>query len=310
MADTFSQMYRELMLYCPFVPLPLAEHWIRNRWRKVCEARHWSFLRAGGTFAIPAVYNTGTITMTNGSTTVTGSGTAWTTAMEERQLKVSNYAPVLTITDVTGPTTLTIDQPWYGAASTGTSYQILQAYVTVPTDFLTFVSVNDVQNRWRLWVNYFDTTYLDSIDPQRSSSGNPYLLASFRHSLAGLPRFEMWPHPVTLSQYPYIYIKRTADITDSYTLPHPITGDMLVRGAQADLCRWPGTENQKNPMFRLDLAQSNELEFQAMLSEAFRQDNEIYARDLSYSDNYPAAPLDAAFAQSHAMAELPVNRMF
>lgn len=306
MADTFEQVYRELLLYAPACPVPLAEHWVRNRYRQVCEGRQWSFLRAADQFLVADAYSTGTVTVTRSSTTVTGSGTAWTTAMSGRQVKFSSTSPVYTITITASDElaqTLTLDKAFGGTTAAGVSYQILQCYVTAPTNFLTFLSCVNVSNMWRLWVNFFTTEDLDRIDPIRTSSGQPYLVAALRNTSAEVAQFELWPHPTSQAQYPFTYIKRVTDFASGTTLPTLIRGDILLKGALADLCKWPGSGDSKNPMFRMDLALQFEKEFIAMVAEAWKQDNEIYQTDLSYTSALPMAPLSASFAQSHALYE-------
>jgi hypothetical protein len=88
-------------------------------------------------------------------------------------------------------------------------------------------------------------------------------------------------------------------------------GDEIVRGALADLARWPGTAEHPNPMFARganggvwtpQLTQSFEAESESMLIDLERQDEEqmlTWLADASWSE-WPYAPIDAAFLQSHA----------
>ena len=303
--DTLEQMRRQLRMYCPFVPPALAESWLKKRWRQVCERRAWSFLRAETLLTSPAIVNGGTVTVTSGTDVITGSGTAFDSTMIGRQFKVGATAPVFTIVTVASATSLTLDNVWPLATASGRSYQILQAYYTMPGDFLTFLSVVDVANQWRLHINFFDKRQIDLFDPVRTSSGTPYILAAHRNTAAEIPQFEMWPHPTGWRTYPVFYVKRGAPLSSTTTLPSVITGDILVEGALADLARWPGPEpGKRNPMFNLDLWKTHEAEFKSRLVEQARQDNEIYQTDLDYAryTSWPMAPLSASFAQSHAMS--------
>ena len=303
MSDSLTQMAGQLLLYCPQCPRDLAELWIRDRWRRACESRHWSFLRTSSVIHIPAAYSTGTVSITTGTQAVTGSGTVWTSSHVGMQFKVAGKAPVYTISAVGSNTSLTIDTVWGAPSISSSTYMICQAYSSMPSDFLKFLSCVDTMNFWRMRTDSYTKEDLDRFDPMRSSSGNPLILAAFQNTSTGQAQYEMWPHPVTQRDYPFTYVKRTADFGDSSTLPSILTGDVLVRGALADLCRWPGPSAEtRNPMFDLRLSSSYELEFIHCLGEAGRQDNEIYQTDLSYQ-NWPLAPVNAAFAQSHAMME-------
>lgn len=308
MADTFEAMARRLLAYNAGVPQSLAEIWIRDRWRWLCEKRDWSFLRVGGQIVIPASTSTGTVAVTNGSATVVGTGTAWTSALINQQFKFAGQAPVYNITAVTDATHLTIEDEWALATSSGSSYLICQAWVTMPADFWTFRTIADPTNLWRLHTNFFDQTHLDRADPGRTSSGTPYIVAAFRDyvdpvTFISYVRYEMWPAPTALRAYPYTYFKRAPDLTATSVLPGIVTGDVLVTGALADLCRWPGPSmTEKNPMFNLSLASDYEGRFQLRCAELGRQDNEVYNTDLDYA-GYPLAPLSAQFMQSHGMME-------
>lgn len=76
-------------------------------------------------------YSTGTVTVTNASTTVTGSGTSWTSAMAGRWLKITPTSTAdasgdgmwYQISSVASTTSLTLVQPYGGATvSSGTTY--------------------------------------------------------------------------------------------------------------------------------------------------------------------------------------------
>ena len=85
---TFEQMYKEVLLHAPDTPLPLAKKWVNKSYLKALSHGRWSELVEEDSFAIAAPYTTGTVSVTLGSTSVTGSGTVWTSAMEGRQFIV------------------------------------------------------------------------------------------------------------------------------------------------------------------------------------------------------------------------------
>lgn len=309
MADTFREVVRQLVLYCPHVPLPLCELWVRDRWRQLCETRPWSFLRGRGQFDVPASYGIGTVTSINGSNTIEGVGTTFTSSHVGRQIKIPN-SPVYTILSVESETSLTIDNVFAGPSLTDQSYLIVQAYLTAPEDFLSFISVVSLQNMWRLNVGYYSSRDIDVRDPRRTTNGWPYMLASYVYdspaqpNTQSSPMFELWPHATSAGAYPYTYVKRTADFNESFVIPSVITGDILRNGSLADLCRWPGSEDKPNPMFRLELATRYETEWNYKIGQAGRQDNEIYQSDIYY-EGYPLVPISANFAQVHGMYEIP-----
>lgn len=78
-----------------------------------------------GWLALGALYNTGTATFTQNSSTVTGSGTAWTTSMKGQKIETPDHA-YYKIASVQSATSLTLSQPFQGATVSGNTYQIWQ----------------------------------------------------------------------------------------------------------------------------------------------------------------------------------------
>jgi hypothetical protein len=167
---------------CPAVGEFRAQAFVSYAFRQVAEQRRWSWLIKRGQFIMPAVYNTGTVTVTRGSPTVTGSGTTFTAAMVDRQFRAAgNDTPIYTIQEVNSATELTIDQDWGGSTASGQSYEIYQAYVTPPDDFSAFQAVWDPANNWRLHLHRTQNE-LNIWDSQRSNDGDAYFVAALDYS--------------------------------------------------------------------------------------------------------------------------------
>ena len=298
---TLQKMARQIQAYCPSVPYSLAQQWIIDRYRSITETILWSFKIGQGSLYTPAAYSTGTITMTNGSAVVTGSGTTFTSAMVGRQLLVGGF--VFTIASYSGATSITVDTTWRRDTTAGATYQILQAYITpAETDFLAYISVIDPANGWRIRTGY-NSQELDSIDARRSSTGTPCLLAGRAYNSSDIAMYELWPYSTSANQYMYIYEKRIADLsTPTATPPAIIRSDILVKGALADLSRWPGTREEPNPFFDpyFNQFKVRDLEFREEVNKIMTADQNIYMTDLSYYTTLPYAPMDSRFTQSHA----------
>lgn len=72
-------------------------------------------------------YRTGTISVTNGSPNVTGSGTAWNANAEDGEALVAPDGKVYEILSINSDTTLTLGSPYLGTTQSG------QAYTIIPT---------------------------------------------------------------------------------------------------------------------------------------------------------------------------------
>lgn len=176
--DTFRDIFGKVLLRCPDAGRELAADWVNNAFREVAEQRSWSWLFKFGQFEMPALYNTGTVSVTRGDNVVTGSGTAWTGDMAGRQFRVSVNSPIYTIVQVNSTTSISLDSVWGGATGSGLGHQIYLAYVTPPSDFHAFVSVWDPQMNWQLYRN-IQNAEIDIWDAQRANLSQTYIV-SFR----------------------------------------------------------------------------------------------------------------------------------
>lgn len=176
MAADFRTIVGRVQLRCPLASRFLVEDWVRTAFQEIAESRRWSWLYGFDQFLIPALYNTGTVTVTRNSTIVTGSGTTWTTDMEGRQFRTGTTNPIYTIVSVDSATQLTLDKVWGGSTASAQNYQIYLCYVSVPSDFASFISVYDPNFNWQLALDYTQNQ-LNAADAQRANTGNAYLLA-------------------------------------------------------------------------------------------------------------------------------------
>lgn len=265
-----------------------------------------------GQFLLNAVYNTGTCDVVLGSQSVQGHGTAWTTQLINRQFRLGLSTPIYTIIAVNaGTQVITLDEVWGSTTTSGAVYEIWNAYVTVPSDFQSFISLWDPRFNWQLWTN-IQQVELNAWDAQRANQGTAYVAAQYTYDpLSGpppLPRYEIWPHQKSQYVYPFLYISRPPDLEDTgASLPRYIRGDVLLEMALAQAARWPGpSKDAPNPYFNLALAMQHDARGLKMVQELEVQDDEVYETDLSYFSpvGLPFAPLpwgDSRWMQAHDM---------
>jgi len=179
--DTFTGIVGEVTSIARAADIGAARIWVRNAFRRLNEKRIWSWLVKREQVVLPASYTTGTVTVTADSTTVTGSGTTWTVDMQGRQFRVGDGA-IHEVTKVNSTTSLEIYPAWGGSTASAQSYEISQIYITVPDDFLGWISVVDFTNNSRRLKLHYDQRKLDKRDPQRTSSGTPALLSGVNYT--------------------------------------------------------------------------------------------------------------------------------
>lgn len=84
-------------------------------------------------------YNTGTVSVTNGSTSITGAGTNWTSEMEGMTFRVNEFAKNYTVKSVNSTTSITLKESYDGATGVAKLYKINP----VGTQILTFRGAPD-----------------------------------------------------------------------------------------------------------------------------------------------------------------------
>ena len=308
MSDTLQEMARNLLHYSPPLEYPLARRMVRNAYRRIMERRRWASLYSHNQFLIPAAYSAGTVSVTNGSPGVVGTGTAWTSALVGQQFYFGSGAPIYTVISVGSSTILTLDLPFGGATGSGLNYQIFQAYVTPQSDCLTITQCTDPVNGWDLELHHTQDE-LNYIDPQRTTQGlgRQWLVDLRLATSQGPPMYELWPYVFSQAVFPYEYLKRMADLLLEGDQPAPfIRGDVILEAALVDLCLWPGKAPlelpaNRNPLYGSGLHQAHEDRFRDMMTDVERNDDEIYERDVLYNKNLQPSPLltSADWLRSH-----------
>lgn len=167
-----------MLLRCPSLSPKLSQDFVVNAFRRLAEVRRWSWLVKFNQFIAPAVYNTGTVTVTLNSTTVTGSGTTFTAAMVGRQFRIGLTAPIYTIAQFVSATEIALDLAWGSDSASAQTYSIYQCFFTPPDDFHQFISLYDPAFNWQLQLDV-QQTEINAVDAQRGNVGNSYVV-SFR----------------------------------------------------------------------------------------------------------------------------------
>jgi hypothetical protein len=111
--------------------------WINDVIRLLATARDWPFFRKPYDFGLTAPYTTGTVALTNGSATVTGTGTTWVAGMVGQEFYCSGLDSdrVYRISARNSNTEIEISPSFLGTTGSGETYTINYVRYTGPTDF-------------------------------------------------------------------------------------------------------------------------------------------------------------------------------
>ena len=124
-----------------------------------------------------ALYATGTVTATNGSATVIGVGTTFTSAMVGRWIHIATDTERYRVASYVSGTEITIEGTYEGAAPGGSAFRIGMAYTLSKSMYTLPLSVGHIADAYIRSENqplYGAHPYLqDYIEPEDRSSGRP-----------------------------------------------------------------------------------------------------------------------------------------
>jgi hypothetical protein len=314
-------MWNELVGQIPGLSPLLAQKFINRAYEAIRESRHWSFQMAEGILFAPNVISTGSVSVTQFSATFTMNAAAITAlnllanpVITKRQLRISGgpIYSIATYTDATGVGTF--DRLYRETTNAAAEYDISRIYYGTPlngagtevTDFLRYRSIVNFNSSYRLHLNW-TKEQLDMFDPQRTSSGDPYVLASHKADSSNQPVWELWPSPQSELTFLCSYQRRGVDFTvaGNESAPSAIGEDLIIEKALELGCDW-ANKNQgrlkelKGTNWLLASAKHNR-NFKEALIVKEKQDEETFNQNYLVDDfKYPYFPIDSNYIQAHA----------
>jgi hypothetical protein len=326
----FADLAAELTGMLPGLSPFLAETFINRAWRAIRDARTWGFLVEEGVAICPAQITTSTVAITQYSQTVVCSVAATNAilaslptplALTSCQIRFGGSQVggfvynILTAVLGGGVYTLTLDRVVEEATAPLSSYQIYRCYITPPTDFLRWISLDDMVNGYSIIGQRLDWTKadFDQRDPQRQAQGQAYYCGHSKASATGAPLYELWPHPVQGQVFSVTFRRRGVDFTAPTDAPPPVIPDELIvqralgwmayPWAMANVGHFPAL---KGANF-VQLIQEAKTAYRDQLLTVKKQDDEqslqrVYDRGHSLRGGRTSlggAPADANFWQAH-----------
>jgi len=292
----FVNMYSELNGSIPKIPIDYCKTLVNRAWADVRRQNMWSFNMFEANWITPPLLNTGTASVTRGSTSVVLDATAAAavvaaldlpTPIIQRQFRcgIGTIYNIYAWNALTS--TLTLDRAYSETTSATATYTIFQCYYPTPmSDFFTFLSVRDMNNFTDLFTHRYNREALDAIDPNRTwyyfptdvifagMDLNP-LSATYRY-----PMFELWGHPQYTITYQLYGVRKGVDLSsDADELPPQIGEDCVIalarqyayESAAANMGDLP---RNQGPDWKFLIGAAS-ADYRRLLREYRRQDREI-----------------------------------
>lgn len=175
----------------------VAYGWINFAQEFLNSMTYWHHLTAARPyqFAFVAPHTTGTVSVANGSATVTGVGTAFTEAMEDQAIVFSDRDEHYYIASVESATSLTLNTAFIGTTLSGSTFTIHTINYTLPST-ISLPKIKDIviQNPHHK-LEYIDQRKRDELSP------NPFRSTSQPTGYLDWGQSSIQPYPATDAAY-------------------------------------------------------------------------------------------------------------
>jgi len=187
--------------------------WIQD---DICSRYDFSWLKDYSYINTTPVYDTGTVTVTQDSTTVTGDGTTFTEAMIGRLFIVDDDDNWYEISAFVSATEITLASSYTGSTTVGASYNIYKTDYPLASDFKKMIWVKQLITPLKMisipevpFTNYFPDMFTrgDDVDP------DGYILTGIDSD--GYYTLRPTPVQTTRKQLYYCYTKQLATINST-----------------------------------------------------------------------------------------------
>jgi hypothetical protein len=295
----FGDLQAELRGCVPKLSFSYSRTLVNRAWRSVRESHLWSFNLFQSSLVSPQLVTAGTVTTTQGTSTIQFDATALAalnassslvSLLTQRQFRpsatpgISGIYSLITFDTVLGVATL--DRPMDDLGGTGIAYSVYQAYYAAPmSDFLRWVTVRNLA-----WADYLDLDMtrqmLDEGDPQRTWVAQPTAIVALGtdqrpgSATLGWPMFELWGQPISPYTYQCYGLRRGTDLVNQTdTLPPAIDEALVLAKARYYAYEWAEANKDMSPRssgpdFRF-LMGAADSEYKKLLIQYRRQDKEL-----------------------------------
>lgn len=181
-----------------------------------------------------APYSTGTVSITQGSTTVTGTGTLWNTTVwygnnveAAFKIRFSGSDAIYEVSAVGSDTGITISEEWHGEDDTDATYVAWKDTYALETDYHKPVDARFFDDHRE--IQLLDRKQLRRKYPNNSTTGKPRFATMIELGPSGStalrPRIVFYPPPDVARHIPYSYVTTYLAVASNGTLATALSGD-------------------------------------------------------------------------------------
>ena len=240
MSTSFDFLWNELIGTVDGIDPFSAKKFVNRSYLDICNQREWGFLRGRAVVQIPDAVTTGTVSLTQFSTSIQFDAAAAAVLdvfglnppITQCQIKIGVLGGAYSITEYTAGGAAVLDRAYQGETDTAATYTLLRCFVSPPDDFLRFISINDtLRSKTMMFGPQWTQQTLDRYDPQRIDTSEPYIFATYIYR-DGHTQYEIWPNPTVGQIFLCEYRKRGVDLVSGDDLPDAIGADLVLSRAK------------------------------------------------------------------------------
>jgi hypothetical protein len=275
---------------------------INSSLRRVYDRKTWFFLFLKGQLVAPQATTGGQVSVTLGSNTVTGTGTAWTTALQGQQFRIGYNNPILSISSVNvAAQTLTLELPW-GAPSVTSGYFIIQNYFNLGPNIKYLKTMVNMQLGYKFDLHATQDT-LNTLDPWRQSQNFPYIAAGMPLDPQGNYLQELYPASWIQQAFPFMaYVQPPNVSNDTDNLPPYMRLDVIADDVIAEALVIGGPK--KNQYYDAAESMRKRQRFEGELLRLANADENLYRTEVTkFGEDLPYyQPGGNYYTATHALA--------
>lgn len=196
------------------------KRWLNYVQQDLCARWPWTFMESSEQFATVSDYTTGTASVNNGSTAVTGSGTAWTTTQGNGQyyIQFSGTNDWYNVTTQISGTSLTIDQNYQPTANAvNVTYILRKFYYSLSSSCDRIISVVNWNTPLKLIEINMRT--VNDLNPNPQSTNTSYGYMPWGYDTSGNVAVIPYPFPTDNRLFQFKTLKRPVDMVNSGDVP-------------------------------------------------------------------------------------------
>ena len=218
------------------MPIRGFTHILNDVIKRIRAKGSWSWMFATDTIETTEEYTTGTADATNGSTSVSGTGTTWTSGMVGCKIRFAG-GPEYTISAVGSATAITLTEKYTGETDTGLTYTIYQNVYSLASDCQRVVKLWDTTNGRGIASS--SAAQLRTKEHESFTCGDVTEWAPWGRDTNKYPRVYLFPYPADPVVIEYVYLKKHTELTkpdDDIGLPDSLD-DVIISGCLANVFR-------------------------------------------------------------------------